>query len=78
LAGFDLIVELHPNEDRSEREFVARFEETHDAENIQPEARDPGQFAALTGFPMPDRMFALVERLEATPGAAFWSKSAMP
>jgi hypothetical protein len=78
LAGFDLIVELHPNEERREREFAARFEATHDAEIIQPEARDPGRFAALTALPVPDRMFALVERLEATPWAVLWSKAVMP
>jgi hypothetical protein len=77
LAGLDLIVELHPSEERSEREFAARFEATHDVEIIQPEARDPGRFSALTALPVLDRMFALVERLEATPWAVLRSKSAM-
>ena len=77
LAVFDLIVELHPNEDRSVGEFTARFEATHDVETVQPEARDPGRFAALTALPVLDRMFALVERLEATPWAVLRSKFAM-
>ncbi len=77
LAGFDLIVELHPNEERSVGEFTARFEATHDMEIVQPEARDPGRFAALSASPVLDRMFALVERLEATPWAVLRLKTAM-
>jgi hypothetical protein len=78
LAGFDLIVELHPNDERSERAFVSRFDKTHDVEIVQSEARDPGRFAVLNTLPVLDRMFALVERLEATPWAVLRSKSVMP
>ena len=77
LVAFDLIVELHPDEARSVGEFTARFEVTHDVEIVQPEGRDPGRFAAFTALPVLDRMFALVERLEATPWAVLRSKSSM-
>ena len=67
LAGFDLLIEMHPLGNPSPAEFAARFQHSHDARVIQPTARDPSTFQLLAGLSPEDGLLALFERVEPTP-----------
>ena len=67
LAGFDLLVEMHPLGNPPVAEFAARFRQSHDARIIQPTRRDPNTFPLLAGLSPEDGLLALFERVEPTP-----------
>ncbi len=74
LAKFDLIVELHPDENCTAEEFADRFLLTHDTELLQPKAREVGPFEVLNHLAPLDQSLALFERLESTPWCVCWAQ----
>ena len=67
LSAFDMIVEAHPDENRTVEELAGRFSATHRVGIVYPQPRNPAAHDLLNGLTPLDQSLALFERLESTP-----------
>jgi hypothetical protein len=75
LAETTILVEMHDFVDPSiSRTLLARFASTHEAEVIDSVARDPrGDWSALAGLPLEERVLVLDERRPTEPHPMQWA-----
>ena len=67
LLAFDMIVEVHPDNNRTVEELAGRFSATHRVGIVYPKPRNPTAHDLLKGLNPLDQSLALFERLESTP-----------
>ena len=67
LSAFDMIVEAHPDGNRTVEQLASRFSSTHRVDIVYPQPRNPTAHYLLKGLTPLDQSLALFERLEFTP-----------